>query len=77
MNTTLQNINLDTAALPELWAKATLSMRNAAEDFATEQMASIDDPICGAREICIALYLRRALKTERAEIAKLFSFAKN
>ena len=74
MNTTLQNINLDTAALPELWAKATLSMRNAAEDFATEQMASIEDPICGAREIAISSHRRRALKAERAGIEKLFSF---
>ncbi len=69
----LQNIDHETASLADLWRVATLEMREASEDFATAKMAKVSDPICGAREIVMAQYLRRALKAERKSVAKFMS----
>jgi hypothetical protein len=70
LQNSLQNIDHETASLSELWRVATTDMRAAAEDFATLTMAKVADPICGAREIVIAEYLRGALAAERKSVAK-------
>jgi hypothetical protein len=61
----LQNIDHETASLSDLWRVATADMRAAAEE-----MAKVADPICGAREIVMAQYLRGALDAERKSVAK-------
>ena len=67
----LQNIDHATASLSDLWRVATADMRASAEDFATATMARVANPICGAREIVMAEYLRSALDAERKSVAKL------
>ena len=69
----LQNIDHETASLADLWRVATSDMRAASEDFATATIATVADPICGAREIVMAQYLRGALKAERKSVAKFMS----
>jgi hypothetical protein len=68
----LHNIDHETAGLNDLWRVATYEMRAAAEDFATVAMAKAANPICGAREIVMAEYLRGALAAERKSVEKLF-----
>ena len=70
----LQNIDHETASLADLWRVATDDMRAASEDFATATMATVADPICGAREIVMAQYLRGALKAERKSVAIYVGF---
>lgn len=70
---TLQNIDHETASFSDLWRVATSDMRAAGEDFATATMATLADPICGAREIVMAQYLRSALKAERKSVSKFMS----
>jgi hypothetical protein len=70
---TLQNIDHETASLADLCRVATAEMLAASEEYATKAMAKLSNPFCGAREIVMAQYLRKALKAERKSVAKFMS----
>ena len=65
LQNSLQKIDHETASLSDLWRVATADMR-----AASEEIAKMADPICGAREIAMAQYLRGALADERKSVAK-------
>jgi hypothetical protein len=69
----LATIDLEVASHDELWTAATVAMRAEAEQAASAAMASLFDPMPGAREIVLAAHLRRRLAAERKGISDLLS----